>query len=140
MRGMAPILRLAAAVLLFGAAGATLAAGGHLRIPRYDAAPSVAFAAYALAAVIGMAVGFAEIASRYRDAPIVIAAGRAGSVYLLANGALAAGGLMLLDRYPDAFGASTTDALLRATIAGTAAEARKISTMSIGSGTSASRA
>lgn len=121
MRRISPVLRLCAAALLFGMVGTALAVNGHLRIPRYDAASLAAFAAYTLAAAIGMAVGFAEIASRYRDAPVTIAAGKAGSIYLLANGALAAGGLMLLDRYPDAFGVSTTDALFRATVAGTAA-------------------
>lgn len=112
-------LGLAAAVLLFGAAGAMLAAAGLLRTPAYHASVWRPVAAYALAGAIGMAAGFAELAARYRDAPVAVAAGRAGTIYLVANGTLAAIGLMLLDRYPAAFGVASTDTLLRVLAAGT---------------------
>jgi hypothetical protein len=68
--------------------------------------------------LVGVAVGFSEVLSRYRSAPLLAATTPAGAMYLALNGLISLGAFALIRRYPDKFPGLTADLLLLTVVAG----------------------
>ncbi|NKE45812.1 hypothetical protein HB662_13555 [Roseomonas frigidaquae] len=72
---------------------------------------------YLAVAAIGAVVGFAELVSRYRDEPWIVAASPPGLTFIGANAAAALAALGVLEYYPEVF-APPADGLTRTLLAG----------------------
>lgn len=83
--------------------------------PPYAQQAAKAVFAFATVAALGALTGLYELASRYRDAPIDVAASTPGVTYMLANAAIAMLALLIIERYHLA---DDTDTLRRVVIAG----------------------
>lgn len=106
-------------VLICFLAADLLTHGGWLKQIGVEAA-APAHRVWVGAGVIGMAVGFAELVARYRDAPWRAALSMPGCFYIAANGLAALSALYLISSFPESFQRPKTDTGL-ALMAGTGA-------------------
>jgi len=90
---------------------------GQARLAERGWPPETFLLRYLAVAAIGAVVGFAELLSRYRDEPWLVASSPPGRTFIAANAAAAMAALGVLEYYPEVF-SPPADGLTRTLLAG----------------------